>query len=555
VHRITLPLILLAALTFFAGLGRGAITDADEAFYAEASREMVASGDWITPYYNYETRFQKPILYYWLTAATYLATGPTELGARLWAALAGIGLVLVTAAAGRRWYDETTGFLAGAIVATNFGYFTIGRMALPDLPLTFCITLAIWAALVSTLEQERNPRKFVILAALGLGLGFLMKGPVGVIIPLLVIIPVLMIERRSIALEPSDIVIGFLIMIAIAVPWYVVMWARHGNAYLQSFFVGDNFERFATSRFNDPRPWWFYLPVVAGGLLPWTPLALTWLGPITQFLRGRRSIGTIDLRLLMWAALPLIFYSISVGKQPRYVLPVLPPLALLLASSIVERTQEWRGFDGVRSMPRRALPVVVGSLLSGVFFVTLAVLLYRVQPLLTNVQPAYPAIAAVLIAVAGAIVIVFAVSGQWRTAPLVIALAAAIALPAVQYGALSSGGDDTVQQMATLVSQNRHGDEPVGTFGVFVRNLVFYSGIKTMDVIDDEQAKNFLTQGDRALMVAPAEAIDRLEREQGVKGNRIAELLYFNEAGVRVRTLLWPDRARDLTRVVLVANR
>ena len=111
------------------------------------------------------------------------------MGARLWAALAGVGLVLVTAACGRRWYDETTGLLAAAIVATNFGYFSIGRMALPDLPLTFCITLAIWAALVSTLEQERSPRKFVILAALGLGLGFLMKGPVGIIIPALVIVP------------------------------------------------------------------------------------------------------------------------------------------------------------------------------------------------------------------------------------------------------------------------------------------------------------------------------------------------------------------------------
>jgi 4-amino-4-deoxy-L-arabinose transferase-like glycosyltransferase len=555
VHRITLPLLLLAALTFFAGLGRGAITDADEAFYAEASREMVESGDWITPHYNYETRFQKPILYYWFTSATYLITGPTEFGARLWAALAGIGLVLVTAAAGRRWYDETTGLLAGAIVATNFGYFSIGRMALPDLPLTFCITLAIWAALVSTLEQERNPRKFVILAAVGLGLGFLMKGPVGFILPLLVIIPVLMIERRSIALEPSDIVIGFLIMIAIAFPWYLVMWFLHGNAYLQSFFVGDNFERFATDRFNDPRPWWFYLPVVAGGLLPWTPLALTWIGPITQFLRGRKSIGTIDLRLLMWAVLPLLFYSISVGKQPRYVLPVLPPLALLLASSIVERTQEWRGFDGVRSMPRRALPVVVGSLLSGLFFMVLAVLLYRAQPLLINVAPAYTAVAAGMVAIAGALVILVAVSGNWRSAPVVIALAAALTLPVVQYGALSSGGDDTVRQMARLVQNNRDADEQVGTFGVFVRNLVFYSGIKTTDLIGDEQALNFLRQTERALMVAPVDQIDRLEREHGLRVQRIAELQYFNEAGIRVRTLLWPDPARDLTRVVLVSNR
>src|SRR5918993_3370300 len=131
VHSITLPLLLLAALTFFTGLGRGAITDSDEAFYAESAREMVASGDWLTPHYNYEPRFQKPVLYYWLTSATYLVTGPSELGARLWAAIAGLGLVLVTAAAGRRWYDETTGLLAGAIVATSFGYFSIGRMALP----------------------------------------------------------------------------------------------------------------------------------------------------------------------------------------------------------------------------------------------------------------------------------------------------------------------------------------------------------------------------------------------------------------------------------------
>ena len=554
-HRITLPLLLLAALTFFAGLGRGAITDSDEAFYAESSREMVASGDWLTPYYNYEPRFQKPVLYYWLTSATYLVFGPTEFSARLWAALAGLGLVLVTAACGRRWYDETTGLLAGAIVATNFGYFSIGRMALPDLPLTFCITLAIWAALVATLESERSPRKFVLLSAFALGLGFLMKGPVGLVIPALVILPVLVVERRSLALTPADILLGFVVMLGVALPWYVAMWVRHGNDYLQSFFVGDNFERFATDRFNDPRPWWFYLPVVAGGMLPWAPLMLVWLGPLTQFLRRRRDIGTIDLRLLMWAALPLAFYTLSVGKQPRYVLPVLPPLALLLASSIVERTQEWRGYDGVRSSPRRALPVVVGSFLSGAVLCALGVLLFRAQPLLINVQPIYTTVAAWIIVVLGALVILTAVTKAWRAAPAMIALAAAITLPTIQYGALSSGGDDTVQQMARLVVQHRTGGEAVGTYGVFVRNLVFYSGVRTTDVIDDEQARNFLAQADRALLVAPVEWIDRLEREQNIRVHRIAELPYFNEAGIRVRTLLWPDPARDLARVVLVANR
>ena len=164
-------------------------------------------------------------------------------------------------------------------------------------------------------------------------------------------------------------------------------------------------------------------------------------------------------------------------------------------------------------------------------------------------------IAAAIIVVMGALAVLTAVSRSWRAAPAVLALAAAVTFPVIQYGALSSGGDDTVQQMARLVTEHRTGGEAVGTYGVFVRNLVFYTGVRTADIINDEQARDFLGQEARALMVAPAEWIDRLEREHHVKVTRIAELPYFNEAGIRVRTLLWPDRGRDLARAVLVSNR
>lgn len=546
---------MLAAITFFVGLGRGAITDADEAFYAESAREMVASGDWITPHYNYEPRLQKPVLFYWLAAATYAVAGEGEMAARLWAAMAGLGLVLVTAACGRRWYDESTGLLAGAMVATSFGYFSIGRMALPDLPLAFFTTLAIWAGLVAMLEEERRPRKWVVFAAIGLALGLLTKGPVGFIIPALVVFPIFLIERRRLALSPGDLAMGLVVLAAVAAPWYLVMWMRHGTEYLQGFFLGDNLERFATSRFNDPRPWWFYVPVLAGGLLPWTPLTLVWAGPFVQFLRRRRDVSAIDVRLLLWAALPLAFYTLSVGKQPRYILPVLPPLAILLASSIVERTQEWRGLDGTRSRPPRAVTVVAGSLLCGLFLLLMGGLLFRLQPLLINVAPLYTQGAAVVIAACGLLVIATTVSRGWRLAPVAVAAAGALTFVSLQFGGLSSGGDDTVKQMAQLVQRARTGSEEVGTYGVFVRNLVFYTGVKTTDVITDEQAQQFLAQPGRALIVAPAGALDRLERERGVKVTRIAELPYFNEAGVRMRTLLWPDPQRDLTRVVLAANR
>jgi 4-amino-4-deoxy-L-arabinose transferase-like glycosyltransferase len=552
--RSTLPLVALAALTFFVGLGRGAITDSDEAFYAEAAHEMVASGDWVTPRYNFENRFQKPVLYYWLTAASYLAAGESETTARLGAAMSGLGLVLLTAACGRRWYDDRTALVAGAVVATNFGYFSLGRMALPDLPLAFFITLAIWASFVATLERPRAPRRWVLLAAWALALGFLTKGPVGVAIPALVVLPVLLIERRSFAVGPADMAWGLIVLALVAAPWYVAMWLRHGTEYLQSFFVADNLERFATDRFNDPRPWWFYFPVVGGGLLPWTPLALVWVDPLLQFLRRRRDVSAIDVRMLLWAALPLVFFTLSVGKQPRYVLPVLPPLALLLASSIVERTREWRGVDGRRSAPRRATSVVLGALICGAFFLVVAGLLVRLRLLFGDAVALPVTATAAVLAVSGLGIVAVSLSRAWRLAPAAIAIAAAVALPTLQYGALSSGGD-AVAQVARAAAAERRADEPVGTYGVFVRNLVYYTGAKTTDLITDDQARDFLAQEGRALLVAPADAIDRLDRDRGVPLRRLAELSYFNPAGVRLRTLLEPDPRRDLQRVVLAVNK
>lgn len=524
-RSLTLPLTLIAALTFFVGLGRGAITDADEAFYAEAAREMVESGDWLTPHYNYEPRFQKPVLYYWLTAATYAVAGPSETGARLWAALSGLGLALVTAACARRWYDETTALVAGAIVATSFGYFTMARSALPDLPLTLCITAAIWAAFMATLEQERRPRGWVLLSAAAIGCGLLMKGPVGLLIPAIVVGPLLLIERRSLSLRWTDIALGALAALLIAVPWYVAMWWTHGASYLEGFFIGDNLERFATSRFNDPRPWWFYGPVIAGGLLPWTPLACVWLRPLRLFLARRSDVGTLEVRLLAWAIVPLLFYTASVGKQPRYILPVLPPLAILLGASLVERTRAWRGVDGTRMAPRRDGAVVVGGVLSGGILAVLAYLVYRVQPLLVQVSDTYTTVAACLIGACGLAVVGVSLSRRWRAIPAAVAIAAAISLPALQLGVLAASTDDVVQQVARVIAAERQAHEPVASYRVLVRNLVYYTGVKQVDLVSADQFRTFLNAPTRVLAVAPADAVDELEAS-GTTLHRLAELPY-----------------------------
>jgi len=543
-------LVVLAALSFFSGLGRGAITDSDEAFYAEAAREMVESGDWLTPHYNYEPRFQKPALYYWLAAATYLVTGPNEMAARFWSACAGLGLVLVVAACGRRWCSDESGLLAGAITATNFGYFALARMALPDLPVTFFITLAIYAALVAALDRERHPRRWLLISAAAAALGFLTKGPIAIAIPALVVLPIVLIERRSMNLRAADLALAALLFSAIALPWYGAMWTRHGTAYVAEFFIGDNFERFATTRFNDPRPWWFYLPVLLGGLLPWTPLALVWFTPIKQFLLRQRDVGIVDLRLLLWVLLPLTFYTASVGKQPRYVLPVLPPVALLLASAIIERTRDWRTLDGGRFRPRPSPSASLGCALAGLVLVALSLLIYRAQILFPDVANSVTPGAAAIIAAMGVLTIIVSLTNL-RVAPACVAVAAAITFAVLPYAVLASPTDAAVRHLAAMVTAARDGPYAIGTYHVFVRNLVFYTGQRQVDLINDDQLAEFVRQNERALVVLPQDDLERLRKERSLGLEALGNVRYFDDAAVRVGTLLQPNADEDIKTVVL----
>lgn len=555
VRRLYLPLTLLALLTFGAGLGRGAMTDADEAFYAEAAREMVASGDYVTPFFNYEHRFQKPVLYYWVTALVYRTTGPTEAAARFGSALSGIGIVLLTAACARRWRGHEHALLAGAMVATAFGCYSIGRMALPDLPLAFFITLAIWAGLTGTLHLSPHPRGWLMLSALAMALGFLTKGPVAVILPALVVLPVTLIERRRLGLSVTDLLLGTLVFVLIGVPWYVVMWERHGLAYLEGFFLGDNLERFATDRFNDPRPWWFYLPVVVGGLLPWSPLLGTWWPELRATVQRRRRPSAATLRLIIWAAAPLLFYSLSVGKQPRYVLPVLPPIAMLLADGVRRAITERPPHGGAARDDRGPVTLVVGGAVTGVVLVTIGVLIWRAKPLLIHVSDTTTLVASASLALAGLGVVVTSMSRSWRQLPMALTVAGTVCVLALQFGPLASAGDSAVEQVAREVVRQHTPEHVVGTHQVFVRNLVFYAHLPTRDLPNDESLASFFAGQGPRLLVTTADRFPAIERIAGQPLIQRLAVSYFNEAGIRLRTLLTPEPAHDLTRVVVVERR
>lgn len=534
VRRPALSLLLLAFLTFFLGLGRQAITDSDEAFYAEAAREMVESGDWLTPHFNYQDRWQKPVLYYWLTAATYLVLGPTEFAARLWSALSGLALVLlVWRAASQMTARADVAWLAGAIVATCYGYFAMARAALPDLPLTFCMTAGIWMAL------ERR----WALAGAAAGLGFLMKGPVALVIPGLVLLPIWWREGTIRTLRVRDVGVAALVFAAIGLPWYAAMWIEHGPAYFQSFFIGDNLERFATDRFNEPRPFWFYIPIVIGGMMPWSAYLVTLpVQPVRAVLTRARRLDTHEWRLVLWAFVPLLFFTVSIGKQPRYVLPVLPPLAILLARAIATRT----------SSPS---DLRLATWITAVLFAVLAVLLLRARPLFITAYAALTWTGVVVIVAASLALAWVAATRRFVRVPSVMAASAVALLLSVQFGALAGRRPEPVEEMAALVRAHRTADERVGAYDVFVRNLIFYTGFQQAELFDDTRALEFMRSSDRVLLVVRRNDLHRLQEMSGIRMRPLGSVQYLNTANIRLRTLLAPIPEQDLEIVLLVTNR
>lgn len=553
--RPVLVLLVLSAVTFLLGLGRPAITDADEAYYAEAAREMVETGDWLTPHFNYRDRWEKPVLYYWLTAATYRVAGATEWAARLWAALAGIGLAFLTWSIARsatttiRSFDAA--WLAGAIVATSFGYFAEARMALPDLPLAFCVTLAIWAAIRASLDPELlAPRTtWWVVAGLAAGVGFLMKGPVAIAVPALVLLPIWWREAHRLVDLPRGVIIAGSVGAIVGLPWYAAMWIEHGTPYLESFFIGDNVERFATGRFNERRIPGYYAAVLLGGMLPWSAYLIAMLPSVTRWRQWSLSMTAVEWRLVIWAIAPLVFFTVSVGQQPRYILPVLPPVAVLLARALTRRIDD--ALAGGSVMRLRAATWATAALL-----LVMAALLARARPLFVLAIPVFFWAGVALVAAAGLTMAAIAWSASWRRLAPAMVGAAAVLLLSVQGSVLSGRRPEPVEEMAVLVASHRVDAEPVGIYRAFVRNLVFYARFPHVELFDDQPAIDFLRSAEPVLLVIDAEDLQRLGPAlSGVTVTTLASVRYLNTANIKIGTLLRPDIETDLRSVVLVRNR
>ena len=541
-------LIGLALLTFLVGLGRPAIQDADEAYYAESGREMIAAHDWITPRFDGEPRINKPILFYWLVAFDYKIVGVSEGGARLWSALAGVGLALATAGIARRWLGAGPDLIAGGMVATSLGLTRLARSALPDVPLACFVTIAIWAALEVCRTDLATPRRraWVFVAFAASALGFLTKGPIAVVLVLLVVGPAGIWERlRAPAGTPKlkvawiDLAVAALLFVAIAAPWFVLAARANGAMFLRTFFVGENVDRFMTDRFNAPQPVWYYGPVIVGGLLPWSPVLLLLIRPLARALEKGR-VSAAAARLTVWSVMPLAFFTISTGKQPRYILPCLVPIVILMAREVWQRM----------ATGRDTALTFVGSLV-GASLIAIGALAYRLSPILRSADPTWSAVGPIVLTVAGLAVVIAAIVGGHRIRVAVWLVAAGVSAVAVEATVYWPAHPEPVERMAAAIAAE-HPTTPICSCNAFARNIGYYAHVTNVVTDTEADVKTFLTAPTPSLAIVDEVTLNRLEADLGHRFSRLLTLPYLDTARLRVGDLVRDPDPMKVRTVVLV---
>jgi 4-amino-4-deoxy-L-arabinose transferase-like glycosyltransferase len=328
--RRALPLLLLVAAAWFVGLEYRGLFQPDEGRYASIALEMLHSGDWITPRLNGLKYFEKPPLQYWATAAAYAAFGADEWTTRLWPALTGFLGIALAAFCGTRLSPGRPWLLTVLIFSGCWGYFLAAQLATLDMGLNFFLSAALFAFLLARRDglTARAERGWMLAAWAAMALAVLSKGLIGVVIPGLALILYSLVERDFSAFRRLHLLPGLPLFLALAAPWFIAVQLRNPE-FFDFFFIREHFQRFALSEHHRAGPWWYFIPILLIGLLPWTPrlpevIAAGWKAPGWHAFKPDRF-------LIVWAAVVFIFFSVSHSKLPLYILPAIPALLLLLA--------------------------------------------------------------------------------------------------------------------------------------------------------------------------------------------------------------------------------
>ena len=327
--RDALALTLVLVVWFGYELGSRSLWHPDEGRYSEIPREMVASGDYLTPRLDGVKYFEKPVLFYWLQAGAIKLFGVNEWSLRLWTAFFAIAGCLAVFFSGYRLFGRRAGLFAAAILATSVWYDLMGSAITLDMALSAFLTVGLLVFLYGTRLPPGPARRMWFYAFYALiAAATLTKGLIGIVIPGMVIVAWMVLMRNWSLLRTMYIPTGTLLFLAIAAPWHVLVW-RANPEFGWFYFVHEHFARYLTTVHHRSQPIWFFVPVLLVGMFPWSAFIVE---------AGRRGLSNRYAEpqkhsdtwfLLLWAGLVFAFFSMSGSKLATYILPVMPPLAIL----------------------------------------------------------------------------------------------------------------------------------------------------------------------------------------------------------------------------------
>ncbi len=315
------------------------LIDPDEPRYASTARDMVLNNNWIVPYFNGVPRINKPPLFYWTIAVSYKIFGISELSARLPSALAAIGMVFVTYLLGKRIENRQKGFWAGVTLMASPLFFLISRFCITDMLLSFFICSSLYLFFVEYLEssnrgiggfQTHSYRRLFLYFLLGMV--FLVKGPVGILLFILITLCFLVWMRDLRYLRRLWYLSGFLLFLGIICAWGIPFWLSLGTEQISALLSQEMSGRFV-SGYAHPEPFYYYVPVFFIGFFPWSLFVLI---PIVHVIKRRKGLPVEEKKQVYffcsWLIMTLLFFSLSHSKLMTYVLPLSPSVALLTVS-------------------------------------------------------------------------------------------------------------------------------------------------------------------------------------------------------------------------------
>ena len=327
--------VVLIAIAWFGFLDHRKLINPDEGRYAEIPYEMVNSGNWITPRLNGLKYLEKPPLQYWVTAATYKVFGFSEWTARLWPALTGFLGILLVWFAGRRLFGADAGIYAALVLLSSPYYVTLGHIITLDMGFTFFLSVAIFTFAHAQNNRNSDAMRVRLMRLVwgALGLAFLSKGLVALVLPTLALVLYSLWQHDWKLWKRLYWKQGVFILAVITLPWIIAVSLANPE-FLRFFFIHEHFARFTSTTHHRTGPLWYFFPVLIFAIFVWTPLLPSVFRGLFQTSALKENTFNSQRFLAVWCLVIFVFFSISQSKLLTYILPMLPALALLLGDTL-----------------------------------------------------------------------------------------------------------------------------------------------------------------------------------------------------------------------------